>query len=164
MKDHFQRLFDYHHWAADRLFGLLGDVTADELDKPWGGSFKTGRGLLSHIVDAEQLWNERFRGTSPSKMPQFPATHAGKDYLADWKRCEAWEAEWLRSLTSGKVGGDFTYTNMKGETLTLPLADILTHLVNHGTYHRGQLSHLLKDLGRQPVGTDYVLWVATKKA
>ena len=161
---HIRKLFDYHHWAADKLFEALGDVSAADLDKPWGGSFKTARALLRHIVGAEQLWLERFGGTSPKSMPEFPASHSGADYLAEWSRVKGREREFMSQLTPQKLAGSLNYTNMKGENHTYPWPDILTHLVNHGTYHRGQLSHLLRDLGRPGISTDYVAWLATLKS
>lgn len=158
---HVRKLFDYHHWAADKLFEALGDVSAADLDKPWGGSFKTARALLRHIVGAEQLWLERFGGTSPKAMPEFPATHSGADYLAEWRKVKAREQEFVAGLDDRKLAANLAYTNMKGEKHSYPLADILTHVVNHGTYHRGQLSHLLRDLGRAGVSTDYVAWLGS---
>lgn len=158
---HVKKLFDYHHWAADKLFEALGDVSAAELDKPWGGSFKTARALLRHIVGAEQLWLTRFGGESPRTMPEFPATHSGADYLTEWRKVKAGEQAFVKGLTQQKLDGNLNYTNMKGENHTFAWSDILTHVVNHGTYHRGQLSHLLRDLGRPGVSTDYVAWLAT---
>ena len=52
----------------------------------------------------------------------------------------------------------FTYVNLKGEQSTYRFADILVHVVNHGTYHRGQLGHLLRDLGLTPPSTDYLIF------
>ena len=160
---HVRKLFDYHHWAADKLFEALGDVSAADLDKPWGGSFKTARALLRHIVAAEQLWLERFGGSSPRTMPEFPATHAGADFLAEWRKVKAREKEFVSGLTAAKLGTNLDYVNMKGESHSWPLEEVLTHVVNHGTYHRGQLSHLLRDLGRPGVSTDYVAWLAAKQ-
>lgn len=157
-----KKLFDYHHWAADKLFEALADVGAADLDKPWGGSFKTARALLRHIVGAETLWLERFGGNSPRVLPEFPATHSGADYLAEWGKVKAREREFVAGLNAQRLAGNLAYTNMKGENHSFPLADILTHVVNHGTYHRGQLSHLLRDLGRPGVSTDYVAWLAVR--
>ena len=161
---HTKKLFDYHHWAADKLFEALADVSAADLDKPWGGSFKTARALLRHIIGAEQLWLERFGGNSPKALPEFPASHSGADYLAVWRKVKMREKEFVSGLTQQKLGGSLSYTNMKGENHTFPWVDILTHVVNHGTYHRGQLSHLLRDLGRPGVSTDYVAWLAVPRS
>lgn len=159
---HARKLFDYHHWAADKLFEALGELSPADLDKDWGGSFKTPRALLRHIVAAEQLWLERFGGNSPRTMPEFPATYAGADYLTEWRKVKAREKEFLGGLNAQTLSGSLTYVNMKGEQHTFSWSDILTHVVNHGTYHRGQLSHLLRDLGRPGISTDYVAWLALK--
>jgi uncharacterized damage-inducible protein DinB len=162
--DHARKLFDYHHWAADKLFEALADVSAADLDKPWGGSFKTARALLRHIVGAEMLWLERFGGTSPKALPEFPPTHTGADYLSEWRKVKQREKEFVAALDRRKLAGDLTYVNMKGEQHSFLMSDVLTHVVNHGTYHRGQLSHLLRDLGRPGVSTDYVAWLAVKNS
>lgn len=157
-----KKLFDYHHWAADKLFDALGDVSAADLDKPSGGSFKTARALLRHVIGAEQLWLERFGGNSPKSMPELPLTHSGADYQDEWRKVKAREQQFVKELTQQKLDGQLAYTNMKGESHTFSLSDVLTHVVNHGTYHRGQLTHLLRDLGRAGVSTDYVAWLAVK--
>jgi uncharacterized damage-inducible protein DinB len=158
-RDHILRLYDYHHWAEDRLFDVFAPVTVSQLDDAWGGSFATGRGLLRHVVGADRVWVTRWNGTSPKTIPEFPATHAGQHFREEWEKVKADQQRFLGTLKQEQLAKPFTYVNLKGEQWTYPFADVLLHVVNHGTYHRGQLTHLLRDFGLTPPSTDYLIFV-----
>ena len=156
---HIQRMMDYHHWASDRIHEALGDVTAAELDKQWGGSFGNGRALLRHVVGVEWLWLTRWLGESPTALPEYPPTASAKDFRAEWEKTKAKQADFVRRADAAKLGGKLNYKNFKGEDISLVLGDTMAHVVNHGTYHRGQLTHLLRDLGRKPQDTDFFVFL-----
>ena len=160
---HIQRMMDYHHWASDRTHEALSDVTAAELDKPWGGSFGTARALLRHVVGVEALWLERWLGGSPTALAEYPPTAAAKDFRAEWEKTKARQADFARRLTTEKLAAKVNYKNFKGEDISLVLGDTMAHVVNHGTYHRGQLTHLLRDLGRKPADTDFFVYLRLGK-
>ena len=158
-KDDVTRMMTFHHWATGKAFDAVAGLSPEELDRKWGGSFGTARALLKHIVGADQLWIERLNGNSPKSMPEFPGSYAGQQFRDEWRKLEARERSFMDALTPAQLAKDLTYTNLKGETFSRPLPDILYHLVNHGTYHRGQITHLLRDLGKDAPGTDYVLFL-----
>lgn len=162
-RDHILRLFEFHHWAEDRMFNAFAAVTVEQLDRAWGGSFGTGRGLLRHVVGADRLWVERWNGVSPKTLPDFPATHTARDFREEWEKVKADEQRFLSSLSRDRLASDLTYVNMKGEQWTYPLAEILVHVVNHGTYHRGQMTHLLRDLGQIAPPTDYLIFLQEQR-
>lgn len=162
-RDDVLEAFQYHHWASDRVLGAVGSLTADQLDAKWGGSFATGRALVRHVVGVEHLWCDRWNGRSPKGLPEFPATHAGRDFLSEWKRIRSEQQDFLGRLTAGMLKGDLTYVNTKGEKGTYRLAEVLTHVVNHGTYHRGQITHLLRDNGLAAPSTDYLIFVDDRR-
>lgn len=156
--------YEYHHWAADRVLEATAALTVNQLDEEWGGSFKSGRALLRHIVGVEFLWCERWNGRAPKGLAEYPAIWSGRDYLKEWKKVRADQREYLSELTRDMLLGDLTYLNFKGERWTYRLSEILIHVVNHGTYHRGQLTHLLRDMGLAAPATDYILWAAERRA
>lgn len=153
-----RRLHAFHRWATDRVLAALGTITPAQLDKPCGGSFATGRGLLRHVLGAEQLWFERWNGTSPRTLPDYPLSFAAHDFHAHWLRLAEKQQRFMEALTVERLAEDLTYVNIKGETWTYPFADVLLHCVNHGTYHRGQLAHLLRDLGLSAPSTDFLIY------
>ena len=155
--------FAYHHWASDRTLESVAALSVDQLDEPWGGSFKSGRALVRHVVGVEFLWCERWNGRSPKGLPEYPATWSGRDYLKEWKKIRAEQSEYLSRLSRDMLLGELTYLNIKGERWTYHLSEVLIHIVNHGTYHRGQLTHLLRDMGLAAPSTDYTLWVNERR-
>jgi uncharacterized damage-inducible protein DinB len=160
---HLQQMFAYHHWASDRIHDALADVTGAELEKPWSGNFGTGRALLRHVVGVEWLWVERFGGVSPAAIPEPPAGADARWFRAEWEKSRPRQAELVRGVSAARLAAGLTFKNLKGEEMTHPLGELMTHVVNHGTYHRGQLSHLLRDLGRKAPGTDYLVWLGERK-
>ena len=163
-REHILRLYAYHHWAEDRLLDAFAPITAAQLDRQWGGSFGTGRALLRHVVGVDRVWCDRWSGTSPEAAPEYPASHTGKDFRAEWEKIKKDQDRFLQGLSRERLGSQLTYVNLKGETWTYPVADVLVHVANHGTYHRGQLAHLLRDLGQAPPSTDYLDFLDGKRS
>lgn len=162
-RDHILRLYDFHHWATDRVLDALVPVSVELLDRVWGGSFGTGRALLRHVVGVEWLWLERWNGRSPKALPDPPPTNSGRDFRADWERVKREQREFLDELGGDRLALPLAYVNLKGERWTYVLGDVLAHVVNHGTYHRGQLTHLLRDLGLSAPSTDFLLFVEERR-
>lgn len=157
--EHLRRLYAFHHWATDKAMGALSPVSAAQLDQKWGGSFGTGRALLEHVVGVERLWCDRWSGHSAKALPTFPASHSARDFRAEWEKIEKDQQRFMKTLTARQLDSDLTYSNIKGETRSYPFADILVHCANHGTYHRGQITHLLRDLGLPATSTDFLDFV-----
>lgn len=162
-RDDVLRLFAYHHWAEDLLLDAFAPVTAAQLDAPWGGSFGTGRALLRHVVGADRVWTMRWHGTSLPSIPEYPTTWAGVDFRREWERVKAGQLAFLAALGDEPLDRPFSYVNLKGQPWSYPLGETLLHAVNHGTYHRGQLAHLLRDLGVGAPTTDYLVFVETRR-
>jgi len=162
-RDHVMVMFSYHHWATDRVLTAAAALTGAQLDAKWGGSFGTGRGLMRHVVGVEQLWLERLNGRSPRAVPDFPPTYSGRDFLQEWTTVRAAQDEFVAGLSRSMLQGELTYTNIKGERWTYRLPQILLHIVNHGTYHRGQLTHLMRDFGLSAPSTDYLIFAEERR-
>ena len=75
---------------------------------------------------------------------------------------EAGQKSFLGELTPARLETKITYVNFAGETWTYALGDMLVHVVNHATYHRGQVATLLRQLGKKPLSTDYLLYLDGK--
>jgi uncharacterized damage-inducible protein DinB len=156
--DEVQRLYSFHHWATDRAFDALAEITADQLDRAWGGSFGTGRALLRHVVGVERLWLERWQGSAPSAIPDVPAAN-GREFRAHWQAVKTEQLRYLQALTPAALAAPLEYVNLKGQAWRYPMHEIMQHCVNHGTYHRGQITHLLRDLGLSAPQTDWLIFL-----
>jgi len=156
---HVQRLYAFHHWATDLALDALVPASVVQLDSEWGGSFGTGRALLRHVIGVERVWCDRWSGHSAKSLPEYPRTHTGREFKSEWQMIKKDQKQFIDALTPAKVAGDLTYVNVKGETRTYPFSDILIHCANHGTYHRGQITQLLRDLGLPAPSTDFLEFV-----
>jgi uncharacterized damage-inducible protein DinB len=152
-------LLTYHHWATSRLLQTLSVLPPDALDHPTDGSFGTPRALLAHMLGAEEVWMERLNGRSPRALPDHTSGRAVADIQAAWEAVQAAQRAFIRGPGSERLEESVSYTNFRGETWAYSLEAVLLHVVNHGTYHRGQLAHVLRQLGQMPPSTDYLVFM-----
>lgn len=152
-----RELYEYNYWARDRQLVVCARLSQEQFERPLGNSFSSVRDTLAHLVAAEWVWLERWRGRSPRALPaaeEFPtlATVAER-----WRGVEEGVREFLGSLSDEDLGRPLKYVSFNGQTWTYPLWRTLLHVVNHQTYHRGQVSTLLKQLGASPVAVDLLV-------
>ena len=138
----FRRLFRYDRWANREVLNSLGSVS----DPP----AKSVR-WLAHIIAAEALWLARIQ-RRPQPMPVWPEFKI--DELP--RVVEAVGGEWEKFLENPTLDSTCDYTNSKGERFTSPVRDILMHVVNHSTYHRGQIAADIRASGSEPPYTDFI--------
>ena len=149
-----RHLYEYNAWANRRSLTAAVALTLEQFTKPMGSSFPSVRDTLGHIFGAEWIWLERFQGRSPSGLPdvaQYPdiATLGER-----WGEFEPRLLHFVRSLTQGDLDRVLEYKTLKFGVYSNPLWQSMQHVVNHGTYHRGQVTTLLRQLGAQPILTD----------
>ena len=147
-------LFDYNAWANHRSMDAAAALTNEQFTKPMGNSFSSVRDTLAHIFGAEWIWLERFQGRSPASLPS-AGDYADLGQLrARWSEFEPRLLKFAHGLSQGDLDRVFEYKTLKFGVYSNPLWESMQHLVNHGTYHRGQVTTLLRQLGAQPIATD----------
>ena len=149
-----RQLFDYNAWANQRALDAAAQLSAEQFVKPLGSSFSSVRDTLVHICGAEWIWLERFQGRSPSSIPDNSSVQSLAALREHWQP----QAEGLLSFVNGLTQDDldrvFEYKTINFGMYKNPLWQSLQHLANHGTYHRGQVATLLRQLGGKPILTD----------
>ena len=133
----------------------VATLSAEELERPAGGSFGSIAATLAHLAGAEWVYVERCRGRSPRALPDIARLDALRKGLGE--AAEAWR-DIVGRLDDAALDRPLSYVNFAGETWTYRLEDLLRHVVNHSTYHRGQVAFLLRQLGKKALGTDYLLY------
>jgi uncharacterized damage-inducible protein DinB len=149
-------LYEYDAWANGRTLNACEGLTQEQLTRNLGNSFASVRDTLVHILGAQSIWLERLQGGSPSGMPKpegFPDLAAVR---ARWAEIEPQLLGYVRGLSAADLERFHEYRNLKGTQFRDQIGNILQHLVNHGTYHRGQVTTLLRQLGGTPVSTDLI--------
>ncbi|HZQ18375.1 MAG TPA: DinB family protein [Terriglobales bacterium] len=149
-----RQLYDYNSWANRRSLGAVEKLTTEQFTRPMGSSFSSIRDTLAHIHGAEWIWLERFHGRSPSALPnttQFPDVQSLRD---TWAELEQRLLSFVSGIAQADLDRTFEYKTLRFGVYTNPLWQSMLHLINHGTYHRGQVTTLLRQLGAQPILLD----------
>ncbi len=152
-------LVDYNYWARDRQLEACAALSAEQFLRPLGGSFPAVRDTLAHLLGAEWIWLERWRGHEQRALTpasDFPTLSA---LCARWKVVEAELRAHVASLGEAQLAATLTYTNVRGEQHCYPLWRIMLHLSQHQSYHRGQVTNQLRLLGIEPPHLDLLIAV-----
>jgi uncharacterized damage-inducible protein DinB len=147
-------LYDFNAWANHRSMEAASALTPEQFTKPLGSSFSSVRDTLAHICGAEWIWLERFQGRSPSSLldaSQFPDAPSLR---ARWDELETHLLKFVHGLTQQDLDRVLEYKTLKFGVYQNPLWQSLQHVVNHGSYHRGQVTTMLRQHGAQPILTD----------
>jgi uncharacterized damage-inducible protein DinB len=147
-------LYDFNAWANHRSLEAAAKLTDEQFVKPMGSSFGSVRDTLAHVCGAEWIWLERFQGRSPASLPDVLECADAASLRAKWLEQEARLLAFVAKLTQEDLNRVLEYETMKFGVYSNPLWQSMQHVVNHGTYHRGQVTTLLRQLGAQPILTD----------
>jgi uncharacterized damage-inducible protein DinB len=135
---------------------FLRNLKEGEADKEITSSFSSIRKTVFHVYGAQKLWLKRLDGTSLPAFPPYDSLDfpAALDALVETSVQIATLAE---SCTEEALQKSVTYKNLAGQQFTNPVSEILMHVANHGSYHRGQLITMLRQLGYSTLfATDYI--------
>jgi uncharacterized damage-inducible protein DinB len=143
-------LTDFHYWARDRMFDAIDPLTPEQFTRDLGNSFRSVRDTAAHIYAAEWIWYSRWRGLSPTALPsadQFPDLATLRQA---WLELEHNLRAFVAELDDVGVGKVMPYTLLSGLSSASPFWHMLQHVVNHASYHRGQVTTMLRQLGAAP--------------
>ena len=154
--DDIRFLYDYNAWANRRSLDSAAALTVEQFIKPLGSSFSSVRDTLAHIWGCEWLWLERFQGRSPASLPDVGQFHEIFALRKRWLGDEARLNKFTAGVTQNDLNNLHEYRTLKFGQYKNPLWLSMQHLVNHGTYHRGQITTMLRQLGAKPLSTDLI--------
>jgi uncharacterized damage-inducible protein DinB len=142
LKDYLQNLYDYNYWANKRYLAVAGTLSEEQLLRKQGHSWDSVHAVLVHMMSSERMWPQRWRGEKTNFLDP-------KDFLTFasisgyWVDVEKDMRNFIAVQTEKTLVQAVTYTNPKGETFTLPLWQMMGHVPNHNTHHRGELAAML---------------------
>ena len=149
-------LYAYDAWANRRMLEACAALSAEQFTRDLGSSFRSVRDTMAHILGAQWIWLERFHGRSPSSLPNGNEFADLASLRARWTQFESELLSYVNGLSAADLERSFEYRDLKSNSHTNLLWQTLQHLANHGTYHRGQVTTLFRQLGAKPVGTDMI--------
>jgi len=145
LADYLRREFSYNAWANKEA------LTAIEAA---GGQDARSLNLVAHIFAAERVWLERLTQQTQS-VPVWPNFDLNRCHQEAADLASRWH-EYLDLATAGDVSQAISYKNTKGESWTSTIVDVLTHVIVHSAYHRGQIASHMRETGHTPAYTDFI--------
>lgn len=146
-------LYHYTSWANERIFEAAEALTAEQTLRPVGGSFPCVRDTLAHTAAADWIWLCRWTGENPRGWPTW-ANGSVSEIREEWRRIHVARLAFIAGLSDADLDREVVFTRINGESDRAPLGFLLQHVVNHATYHRGQVASQLRLLGVTPPSTD----------
>ena len=139
LKEYLQQLYDYNYWANRRYLAVAETLTEAQFFRKQGHSWESVHAVLVHMMSSERMWPQRWRGETGTFLDPngFPTATSIREY---WEDVERNMRGFIAEQTEQSLLSDVTYTNPKGETFTLPLWQMMVHVPNHNTHHRGELA------------------------
>jgi uncharacterized damage-inducible protein DinB len=170
-KDDIQLLYEYDRWANNRVLQAASALSGEQFTRDLRGSFRSVRDTLAHILGAEWIWLAFWRQYLKERSPD-PALladlRAQRDVLfhpdafpsqaavqSKWAEVEREQAGFVNGLTDELLAKMLLH-----RTTRASLAQMMLHLANHSTYHRGQISLMMRQLGSEPMATDFHMFLA----
>jgi uncharacterized damage-inducible protein DinB len=159
-----KNLFDYNRWANSLTLDAIASLPQEQFITEVASSYRSVRDTLTHILSSEWVYLMRCLGESPKQMLD-PAIFPDLNSIRmKWDEVNQQWQKFIAELSEESLQNVIAYINFRGELWKYPLSRILQHVVNHSTYHRGQITTQLRTLGAKPVMTDYLYyWDLQKK-
>jgi uncharacterized damage-inducible protein DinB len=146
---------NYSAWASQRLVHAASELSEAELLRDFQTSDRNVLGTLVHTFAADRLWLARLQ-KSPRPQYSSEADYQLSVLQNEWPAVYREWDDWLKDSSEDKVRADLTYQDMRGNVWTQPIWQLVLHVVNHATHHRGQASGFLRAMGRVPPVLDLV--------
>jgi uncharacterized damage-inducible protein DinB len=165
-RDDIQLLYEYNRWANNRVLRAASALSDEQFTRDLGGSFRSLRDTLLHLISGEWGWLTYWKEPSPSAdfvrelwdrqealfHPEaFPNVAAVQ---SKWAEIEKEQAEFVNGVTNESLERMLPLRNTQ-----ISLAHLMQHLANHSTYHRGQVALMMRQLGMKPVATDFHMFL-----
>lgn len=161
-KDDVEYWYDYNRWANARILDAVSKLSPEQFTMDLQSSHRSVRDTLAHILAAEWIWLERWKGASPKALLS-PAEFSTVESLGQrWAQLEEDYRRFINGLTNDSLATVITYTNTRGENWSYPLGQMLQHVGNHSSYHRGQVVTMLRQLGADVNPVDLLVFMDVK--
>jgi uncharacterized damage-inducible protein DinB len=164
MKDLLLKYAGYNLWANQQLLDAIRQLTEEKINQEIVSSFSSIMKTVLHLLDAENIWWQRLKLAEKITVPSIGFTGNINDAETQLiAQSKAWES-WVMQANERQLLHVLGYQNSKKEQFKQPVSEILLHLFNHGSYHRGQLITMLRQIGVEKVPqTDFTYYLRIRK-
>ena len=164
MKELLKQYAAYNSWASQRILDAILILPEEKQLTEVPSSFNSLYKTVLHMLDAENIWWQRMKMQERIIVPSENFKGTLQELAGNLlQQSKQWE-EWVANASDLSLEHVFQYYNNKKEHFKMPVYQMIHHVFNHGTYHRGQLINMLRQLGIEKIPqTDFSLWTRSKK-
>jgi uncharacterized damage-inducible protein DinB len=153
--NYYTMMANYNEWMNQKLYDLCADLPDTERRLDLGAFFKSIHGTLNHILIGDLIWLGRFTQQPFAGKVSDELYSDFNQLRAEREKLDRKIVTWAQNLTPDWLEQNLTYiSGIDRQTRTLPRWLLVTHMFNHQTHHRGQLTTLLSQMGVDPGVTD----------
>jgi uncharacterized damage-inducible protein DinB len=164
MKELLIQFAAYNVWASQKLIDVIAELPEEKCTAEVPSSFCSLYKTIFHMWDAESIWWQRMKMQEKIFRPSENVNASLKDVTNGLLQQSNQWLEWVTQASEPAIDHVFHYHTAKNEQFKQPIYQMLLHVFNHGTYHRGQLVNMLRQLGVEKVpATDFIVWSRGRK-
>ena len=146
----------YHHWATSRVLDQTTTVPSEQLLRDLGGSFHSIYDTLAHLFQADSIWLDRLEGRPTGVLADYAAPGCTFELRGAWLGVLDKMMFWAGTQSEADWSREMSYKTLAGIPYKTPLWQMVLHIVNHGSHHRGQITNMLRQLGLKPANLDLI--------
>lgn len=146
-KEYFKELATFNAWANSIACGWIEQINDAQWKQEVVSSFNSIQETVLHIISSENAWLQRFQGKEKVDRLQVSFTGTKDDHIALWKNTSAALKLFVFVFDESRLNEAVNFKKQNGDPYSMPYYQLFAHVANHGTYHRGQLVTLLRQVG-----------------
>jgi len=143
-------MIDYNYWARDRILAVVEPLAPEQFTRDLSSSFRSIRDTMAHLHAAEWIWHQRWIGNSPTALLPNDRFADVAALRAAWSETEQHIRGFVEQGGEAIVDKVYHFRLLNGTEGSATFWQMLQHVVNHGSYHRGQVTTMLRQLGAEP--------------
>jgi len=161
-KDHLHNMFEYVRWADASMIRAARTVPDEGYYRDQGISIGSIHKLLVHCMAAQWIWLSRWRGECPTRLENHEDFPTRDSLEQRWPLVHSAMLDFLGLQSQKGLSRIVQYKNTRGEIYNVALGDLMLHVIDHGSYHRGQVNTMIKHAGGTPAAVSFHLYALEK--
>lgn len=156
-KDYFKELAEYNLWANNIVCNWLREINDEQWAQNVVSSFNSIQETVLHIISAENAWLERFYKNPVTVWIQADYKETKDEHIALWLKTSEKLRAFINEFDESGLQTKLDFKRLNGDAYSMPHYQLFAHVLNHSTYHRGQLITMMRQVGFTNVGSTDLL-------
>jgi uncharacterized damage-inducible protein DinB len=160
ISDQFKKLLHYNLWANQKISSVISPLSEEQMNQNFKASFPNLTKAILHIYDAECIWLQRLQGISLEQWPHESLDENFQDY--GWlleQKSQDW-IHYVEPRNDAWFEMNCSFNSLGGSSYQMRQVDVIQHVVNHSSYHRGQLVSMFRELELEEIpATDFIFYL-----